>query len=148
MLIIGNDHAGVKLKQVIVKYCQSHEIPFKDVGVHTNDSVDYPDIAKIVCQEILKDTMNHRGILICGSGIGMSIAANRYCNIRAALCTDPYMAAVSRKHNNANVLCLGERVVGVGIAEMIVATFLNEQFESGRHEERIKKLTQIRSHHE
>ncbi len=141
MLFIANDHAGLKLKQVVIKYCKQHDIVFKDLGVHIDESVDYPDMAQILCQKILEDVDKHRGILICGSGIGMSIAANRYHAIRAALCFDPYMAAVARKHNNANVLCLGERVTGAGVAEAIVAAFLNEKFEGGRHAIRVAKLT-------
>ncbi len=140
MLYISNDHAGIKLKQVVIKYCKQHEIPFKDLGVNVNESVDYPDMAKPLCEEVIKDS-NNIGILICGSGIGMSIAANRYSNIRAALCVDPYMATVARKHNNANILCLGERVIGIGLTEAIVAAFLNEKFEGGRHSIRIDKLT-------
>lgn len=141
MLFIANDHAGLKLKQVVTKYCQQHNIAFKDLGVHIDESVDYPDMAVALCKEMLKDVEVHRGILICGSGIGMSIAANRYPSIRAALCFDPYMAAVARKHNNANVLCMGERVTGAGVAEAIVAAFLNESFEGGRHAARVAKLT-------
>lgn len=141
MLFIANDHAGLKLKQVVTRYCKQNDIPFKDLGVHVDESVDYPDMAEILCKEILKDINQNRGVLICGSGIGMSIAANRHNAIRAALCFDPYMAAVARKHNNANVLCMGERVTGAGVAEAIVAAFLNEAFEGGRHELRVSKLT-------
>lgn len=144
MLFIANDHAGLKLKQVVTRYCKQNDIAFKDLGVHVDESVDYPDLAEILCQEVLKDVENHRGILICGSGIGMSIAANRHHNIRAALCFDPYMAAVARKHNDANVLCLGERVIGAGVAEAIVAAFLNETFEGGRHATRMAKLMSIK----
>ena len=141
MLFIANDHAGLKLKQVVTRYCKEHNIAFKDLGVHVDESVDYPDMAEMLCKEVLSDINKNRGILICGSGIGMSIAANRHNAIRAALCFDPYMAAVARKHNNANVLCLGERVTGAGVAEAIVAAFLNEAFEGGRHAIRVEKLT-------
>lgn len=141
MLFIASDHAGLKIKQIATKYCKEHNIDFKDLGVHVSDSVDYPDMAESLCQEMLKDVDNNRGILICGSGIGMSIAANRHHAIRAALCFDPYMAAVARKHNNANVLCLGERVIGVGVAEAVIEVFLNESFEGGRHTVRVEKLT-------
>ena len=141
MLFIANDHAGLKLKQVVTRYCKEHNIAFKDLGVHVDESVDYPDMAEMLCKEVSSDINKNRGILICGSGIGMSIAANRHNAIRAALCFDPYMAAVARKHNNANVLCLGERVTGAGVAEAIVAAFLNEAFEGGRHAIRVEKLT-------
>lgn len=140
MLYIASDHAGIKLKSVVVRYCKQNEIEFKDLGVHIDDSVDYPDMANLLCQEVLKDISNNMGVLVCGSGIGMSIAANRYKDIRAALCFDPYMASVARKHNDANVLCLGERVIGTGVAEAIVAAFLNESFEGGRHAIRVEKL--------
>lgn len=140
MLFIANDHAGLKLKQVVTEYCKQNNIVFNDLGVYNDASVDYPDIAELLCKEMFKDLEQNIGILICGSGIGMSIAANRHNYIRAALCNDPYMASVARKHNNANVLCLGERVIGAGIAKAIVETFLNESFEGNRHELRVAKL--------
>ncbi|TLD83631.1 ribose 5-phosphate isomerase B [Helicobacter trogontum] len=144
MIFIASDHAGLNIKRVATKYCKEHNIEFKDLGVHVSDSVDYPDMAETLCQEMLKDIDNSIGILICGSGIGMSIAANRHRAIRAALCFDPYTAAVARKHNNANVLCLGERVIGAGVAEAVIEVFLNEAFEGDRHIIRVEKLTNIK----
>ena len=158
MIFIANDHAGINLKNHISKHLESKNIPFINLGVDTCDSVDYPDIAAILCKkvteansgdsEILNDSGNFShdfnekniGILICGSGIGMSIAANRHKSIRAALCNDSYSAIFARRHNDANVLCLGERVVGVGLALSIVDVFLGETFEGGRHEKRVQKL--------
>lgn len=148
MLFIASDHAGVELKHLLTQYLTNQQIHFEDLGVHTKNNVDYPDIADTLCNKIAKNYKSNRGILICGSGIGMSIAANRYYNIRAALCTDPYMASVARKHNDANVLCLGARVIGIGVAETIVMTFLHESFEGGRHHTRIQKLTNQRSNNE
>ncbi|RDU67578.1 ribose 5-phosphate isomerase B [Helicobacter didelphidarum] len=143
MLFIANDHAGINLKYMIVEYCHRNNIIFEDLGVSLPESVDYPDIADILCEKVKKD-IKSRGILICGTGIGMSIAANQHSNIRAALCTDTFMAKFARRHNNANVLCLGERVLGPGLAEAIVEVFLQESFEGGRHSKRIEKLITIK----
>ena len=137
MLFIASDHAGVELKQLLTQYLTNQQIHFEDLGVHTKNNVDYPDIADTLCNKIAKNYESNRGILI-----------NRYYNIRAALCTDPYMASVARKHNDANVLCLGARVIGIGVAETIVMTFLHESFDGGRHHTRIQKLTNQRSNNE
>ena len=119
---------------------QKKELEFSDLGVYDDASVDYPDMANLLCKEVLKDNKN-RGILVCGSGIGMSIAANRHSGIRAALCTDSYMASMARRHNDANVLCLGERLLGYGVAQHILDIFLNESFDGGRHFGRVQKLS-------
>ncbi|NLX17954.1 MAG: ribose 5-phosphate isomerase B [Desulfobulbus sp.] len=136
---IGCDHGGFPLKRHIVATLENlgHEI--LDVGCYSEESVDYPHYATAVCQAIL-DGNAHRGILICGTGIGMSIAANRYPSIRAALCHEAFTAKMSREHNDANVLCLGARVLGVGIALDIVTTWLAAHFAGGRHLRRIELI--------
>ena len=137
---IATDHHGVVVKKELISYLEQREYQVINYGSDSEDPVDYPLYAFSVGEAIQKGEIDF-GILICGSGIGMSIAANRHRAIRAALCFDPYMAAVARKHNNANVLCLGERVIGAGVAEAVVEVFLNETFEGGRHAIRVEKLT-------
>ena len=140
MIAIGSDHGGFELKQDIIAYLEEKGIEVKDYGTYSTDSCDYPDYAKAVARAIL-DKEADRGILICGTGIGISIAANRFRGIRAADCTDCYMARMTREHNDANVLALGARVVGKGLAFMIVDTFLETPFSNGeRHIKRIEKL--------
>lgn len=139
MIAIGSDHGGYELKNHIIKHLEEKGIELNDVGCFSEDSVDYPDIAEKVCAEI-NEGRAERGILICGTGIGISIAANKIKGIRAALCSDVYSAKMCRQHNNANVICLGGRVTGRELAFMIVDTYLNEQFEGGRHQKRIDKI--------
>ena len=140
MIAIGSDHGGFELKQDIIAYLEEKGIEVKDYGTYSTDSCDYPDYAKAVARAIL-DKEADRGILICGTGIGISIAANRFRGVRAADCTDCYMARMTREHNDANVLALGARVVGKGLAFMIVDTFLETPFSNGeRHIKRIEKL--------
>lgn len=138
---IGSDHAGFELKEEIKKYlCCEHDV--FDVGTNSTESVDYPDFAKKVCDLILKGDAEI-GILICGTGIGMSIAANKFKGIYAALCYDTNTASLARRHNNANVLCLGGRTTKVETAIEIVKTFISSNFEGGRHERRINKIKEI-----
>lgn len=139
MLVIGSDHGGYELKNHIIKFLEDKEIEFRDCGCYSEDSVDYPDIASDVCSEIINGNAE-RGILICGTGIGISIAANKIKGIRAALCSDVYSAKMSRQHNNANVLCMGGRVLGRELACLITENFLEEQFQGGRHQNRINKI--------
>ncbi|MWV61427.1 ribose 5-phosphate isomerase B [Helicobacter saguini] len=141
MIFIANDHAGVSLKNAIITHFGSR-FEMENLGVDSINSVDYPDIAAALCEKVALDSKN-LGILICGSGIGMSIAANRHKNIRAALCLNSFMAEFARRHNDANVLCLGERVVGVGLALSIVESFLDSSFEGGRHKRRVDKLGEL-----
>ena len=141
MLIIGSDHGGYELKEQICDFLEGKNIKFNDLGTYSTDSVDYPDIAKQVCQDVVKS--QGKGILICGTGIGMSMAANKVKGIRAALCANIYDSKMARKHNNANVLCLGGRVIGKELAFHIVEVFLNTQFESGRHKRRVNKIMEI-----
>lgn len=139
-IAIGSDHAGYLVKDMIVDHLKQNNIEITDLGCNTPDSVDYPDYAKKVCAEILQDRANF-GILVCGTGIGMSMAANKIVTIRAALCNDVYAAEMTRKHNDANVLCLGARTVNPSIVRDIVNIFLKTEFEGGRHEIRIRKFS-------
>lgn len=140
-IYVANDHAGLELKQALCDGLESSRIV--DLGTNDTNSVDYPDFAQQLAQTLLADKSEAFGLLICGTGIGMSIAANRIEGIRAALCTDIYSAEMTRRHNNANVLCLGARVVGPGLAKGILETFLHTQFEGGRHQRRLDKLKSI-----
>lgn len=136
---IGSDHGGFHYKEHIIDYLKARNIEFIDVGTHTRESCDYPEIAKAVTDKIRSGEAN-RGILVCGTGIGMSISANKARGIRAALCGDTYSARVSRAHNNANVLCIGERVIGEHLALDIVDIWLKTGFEGGRHKRRVDML--------
>lgn len=140
MLAIGCDHGGYDLKQEVVRYLDNQGISYLDLGTYTKESTDYPKYAKLVCESILNGTCD-KGILICGTGIGISITANRYKGIRAALCGDCFSAAATREHNDANVLALGARVTGSGLAIKIVDTFLHTDFSGDeRHLNRIKQI--------
>ena len=139
MIVLASDHAGVDLKAEIVRLLDRRGDDCRDLGPADAASVDYPDFAHQLAREILSGRAD-RGLLICGTGIGMSMAANRHGGIRAALCHDAYTAEMSRRHNNANVLCMGARVVGAGVAEQIVEVFLDTPFEGGRHRRRADKI--------
>jgi ribose 5-phosphate isomerase B len=143
-ITIGADHGGYLLKNLIVDHLKTNGHEVQDCGTHTSDSVDYPNFAKEVTSSITSETAE-LGILVCGSGIGMSMAANNVNGIRAALCFNAYMGRMTRAHNNANVLCLGERVLGSGTALDIVDVFVNTQFEGGRHQRRIDLVTELES---
>ena len=136
---IGSDHGGFHYKESIIDYLKARNIEFVDVGTHTLESCDYPDIAKLVANKVTSGEVQ-RGILVCGTGIGMSIAANKIRGIRAAVCSDTYSARVSRAHNNANILCIGERVIGEHLALDIVDIWLKTGFEGGRHKRRVDKI--------
>jgi ribose 5-phosphate isomerase B len=135
-IALGCDHGGFAVKTEIVELLQSMGHEVNDHGCNSGQSVNYPDYAKMVCQDVENGTAD-RGILICGTGIGMSMAANRFKSIRAALCHELFTAAMSREHNDANVLCLGARVVGPGLILEIVRTWLTTEFAGGRHQNRI-----------
>ena len=141
---IATDHAGLDLKDYTVELLKSKGHEVIDLGPFNKDRVDYPDYAVKVCTSVLADS-NSWGILICGSGIGMSMAANRHHGIRAALCHDAYTATVARGHNDANVLCYGERVVGYGVAESILDAWIAGGFDGGRHQGRVEKIEAIKS---
>jgi ribose 5-phosphate isomerase B len=139
-LAIGADHGGLELKQEVVHYLRTlKNIEVSDFGTATKDSVDYPDYGKKVAEAVTNGTVD-RGILICGTGIGMSIVANRYPKVRAALCHDHFTAQMSREHNDANILVMGERVIGKGVALEIVKTWLETEFAGGRHQLRLNKI--------
>ena len=138
-IFVASDHAGFDLKAELTACLASAGHDVQDLGTHSTDSCDYPVYADKVCAAVLADE-SALGILICGSGIGMSIAANRHKGIRAALCTSEFQARFTRRHNNANVLCLAERVIGKGVALEITRIFLTEDFEGGRHARRVAML--------
>ncbi len=139
---VGTDHAGIDLKNFTVELLKAKGHEVIDLGPFSKDRVDYPDYAVKVSQSVLEDE-GSQGILICGSGIGMSMAANRFKGIRAALCHDAYTAQVARGHNDANILCFGERIVGQGVAESIIDAWIASSFEGGRHCGRVGKIEAI-----
>ena len=141
-LVIGSDHGGFSLKETIKEHLASRGIEVTDAGTHSLESVDYPDVAIDVAKAVAAGEYE-RGILICGTGIGVSIAANKTPGIRAALCHDTFSAAMSREHNDANILTMGERVVGPGLACLIVDTWLSNSFAGGRHARRVEKLNAL-----
>lgn len=136
---IGADHGGFELKDKVVEHLKKQNIEVIDRGTFGSESVDFPDFSKLVTKDVQEQTSD-LGILICGTGIGMSIAANKQKGIRAALVGDVFSAKATREHNNSNVLCLGARVTGDSLALMIVDTWLNAEFEGGRHINRIEKI--------
>jgi ribose 5-phosphate isomerase B len=144
MIFIGSDHGGFELKAEIIDYVKNClKLDIKDMGIYEKQQVDYPDIAQIVCAEVNKNN-NSKGILLCGTGIGISISANKIKGIRCALCSEEYSVRMSRLHNNANVLALGGRTVGAELAKSIVKVFLETEFESGgRHENRVCKIMNL-----
>ncbi|MBQ5446298.1 MAG: ribose 5-phosphate isomerase B [Lachnospiraceae bacterium] len=140
MIAIGCDHGGFELKEEIKKHLEERGLEYKDYGCNSTDSVDYPEYGKKVAHAVA-DGECERGILICGTGIGISITANKVKGIRAALCTDCFMAEATRLHNDANILALGGRVVGMGLALKIVDTFLDTEFsDEERHKRRIAMI--------
>lgn len=142
MIAIGSDHAGYLLKADIIKFVNDKGFEVKDFGTNGPESVDYPDFGQAVAEAVASNECD-RGIIICGTGIGISISANKVPGIRAALCTDSYMAKMSRQHNDANILAIGERVVGPGVALDIVETWLDTEFLGGRHQNRVSKISNI-----
>ena len=136
---IGTDHAGFEVKPFVIEYLKNKGIEVEDLGTYSNESVDYPDFAHKVANAVLENE-GSKGILICGTGIGMSLAANKHKGIRAALCHDYYTAEMARRHNDANILCFGARVVGKGEIESILEAWLTHEFEGGRHLRRVEKI--------
>ena len=141
-IAIGCDHGGYLLKQDILIWLEEHDIDFEDVGCFSTESVDYPIYGEKVARLVASGACE-KGIVICTTGIGISIAANKVKGIRCAHCTDPLSAEMTRRHNDANALCMGGRVVGAGLACQLVDIFLNTEFEGGRHQRRIDKLTAL-----
>lgn len=141
MIAIGCDHAGFQLKNEIIAHLKEQNIEVKDCGCDGNPC-DYPVIAEAVCKSVL-DGSCEKGILICGTGVGMSIAANKFKGIRAALCSEHFSARYTRLHNNSNVLCMGARTLGAGIATELTDIFLSTEYEGGRHQRRLDLITDI-----
>ena len=135
-IYIASDHGGFNLKAYLSKYLEKKSYNVDDLGTHSMESCDYPLFAQKLCEAVREH--NGLGILVCGSGVGMSMAANRFDGIRAASCTNEYMARMSRRHNDANVLCLGERILGLDLATDIVDAFLANTFDGGRHLRRVE----------
>jgi ribose 5-phosphate isomerase B len=142
MIALGSDHAGYALKEVIKKYLEEKGIPYKDFGTFSEESVDYPDYALKVAEAVASGECTE-GILVCGTGIGMSITANKVPGIRAAHVEDVFSARAAKEHNNANILCMGGRVTGPGLAVMMVEEWMNATFQGGRHQKRIDKISEI-----
>ena len=138
-IFISSDHAGFKLKEAIKVYLSKKKLTFQDLGPHNNDRVDYPDYAHKVAKRV-KISKNNIGILVCGSGMGMNIAANRHKNIRAAQCFNVKSTKLSRLHNDANIITLGSRLLSKKNALKFISVFLNTKFEGGRHTKRIRKI--------
>lgn len=141
-IAIGSDHAGFHLKQSIISLLTEMEHGYEDFGCYDDGCVDYPDIGRAVAEAVARGQFD-QGILVCGTGIGMSMIANKVSGVRAALCHDTFTARRAREHNDANVLCLGESVVGQGLAREIVITYLGSQFLGGRHARRLEKMQAI-----
>ena len=141
-ITIGSDHAGFELKKKIIEHLTERDIEVIDVGTDSCASCDYPDFAHAVCKNV-QQGITELGILICGTGIGMSMAANKHRGIRAAACSDTFSARLTRMHNDANVLCFGERVVGFGLACDLVDNFIDAKFEGGKHQKRVDLITAI-----
>ena len=138
----GSDHAGLVLKAGLVEFLESQGHTVTDLGTHDNSSCDYPDFAGAVAGAVAGGEADF-GLLLCGTGVGMCMAANKVSGIRAAVVSDPFSARATRQHNDANVLCMGERVVGAGLAREILAAWLDAEYEGGRHQRRIDKITAL-----
>lgn len=141
-ITVGCDHAAYELKKKVIAHLNERGVEVIDVGTNSTESCDYPNFARAVCKNV-QDGVTELGILICGTGIGMSIAANKHRGIRAAVCSDTFSARLTREHNNANVLCFGERVVGMGLAFDLVDAFIDAEFEGGKHQRRVDMITAI-----
>lgn len=141
-IAIGSDHVGIELKPIIINYLKElgHEV--EDFGAYSSERTDYPIYGKKVAEEVVSGNFDC-GILICGTGVGISIAANKIKGIRAVVCSEPYSAKLSKEHNNTNILAFGSRVVGPELAKMIVKEWLDAKFEGGRHENRVNMISQI-----
>ena len=142
MIALACDHGGISLKKEIAKWLENKGIAYKDFGTHTEESCDYPVYGAMAARAVASGECD-KGIIFCGTGIGISIAANKVKGIRCVVCTEPFSAKLSRQHNNSNMLALGARVVGTELAKMIVEEWLNAEFEGERHQKRIDMITQI-----
>ena len=142
MIAIGSDHGGYELKGEVIAWLKENNYEYMEFGCMDGNSIDYPNVAEEVCEKVLDGTAEY-AILICGTGIGISMAANKVKGIRAACCSDYFSAKLTRMHNDANALCMGGRVVGVGLALELVDIFLETEFEGGRHQRRIDQIMEI-----
>lgn len=142
MIAIGCDHGGLAIKNAVIDYMKKNGIKYKDYGCYTDESVDYPVYAYQVAQNVA-DGNADLGIICCGTGIGVSMAANKVKGIRAAVCTDEFCAEMTRRHNNANIMCMGGRVIDEEKAVKLASVFLNTPFDGGRHEKRVNMITEI-----
>ncbi|MBQ2793691.1 MAG: ribose 5-phosphate isomerase B [Clostridia bacterium] len=142
-IFIGADSAGFPLKEKLIPHLKELGYEVTDLGTNSTASCHYPDFAAAVCKSVQSDLEGSFGILVCGTGIGMSMCANKYRGIRAAVCSDTYSAKMTRAHNDANVLCLGARVIGECLAEEILDAFLSAEFEGGRHKTRVDMMSEI-----
>ncbi|OWZ84591.1 ribose 5-phosphate isomerase B [Natranaerobius trueperi] len=143
---VASDHGGYNLKQKVIDHLKDKGYQINDLGTYGLESVDYPDFA-VKLADSIKEGEASLGILVCGTGIGISLSANKVPGIRAALCHDTFSAEMARRHNNANVLAMGERVIGSGLALKVVDTFLESEFDGGRHEKRVNKILEIEKKH-
>ena len=141
-IVIGSDHAAYALKEKVKAYLAERSMDIEDAGCHSEDSVDYPDVG-IKVASLVSSGKFSRGILMCGTGIGMSMVANKFPHVRAALCSDPFSAMMSRRHNNANILVMGARVIGEALALEIVRAWLETSFDGGRHQRRLDKFDRL-----
>ncbi len=142
MIAIGSDHIGFSYKEEIKKYLEEKKLEFKDFGSYSEDRIDYPVIGKKVAEAVAIGNFE-KGILICGTGVGIGITANKIKGIRAAICSEPYSAKLSKEHNNSNVLAFGARVIGIEVAKMMIDVWLDASFEGGRHTNRLDQIRQI-----
>lgn len=141
-IAIGADHAGYALKETLKAYLDKCEVPYVDLGCFSEDSVDYPDFAAKVAQSVQSGDCV-QGVLCCGSGVGVAITANRFPGVRAVVCHDPFITTMSRRHNDANVICFGARIVAAPYAIELLDVFLNTPFEAGRHQKRVDKMRTV-----
>ncbi|MHB8840771.1 MAG: ribose 5-phosphate isomerase B [Candidatus Aquicultor sp.] len=146
-MVIGADHAGYGMKEELKEVLRQEGVEFLDVGTMSEESVDYPDFAKSVAVKVASGEFD-RGVLVCGTGIGVAIAANKVKGVRAANCGEPVSARFSREHNDANVLTVGSRIIGPGMAEEILRVWLKTEFEGGRHAKRVSKISEIENNQE
>jgi len=137
--VIASDHAAIEMKSEIIEYIKELNLDIEDLGPFNKDRVDYPDYADKVCEKVQSDE-NTLGILICGTGIGMSIASNKHKGIRSALCSEPLSASFAKEHNDSNVICMGARTIGGELAKSIVKSWIDSSFQGGRHLDRVKKF--------
>ncbi|MBO5408024.1 MAG: ribose 5-phosphate isomerase B [Clostridia bacterium] len=142
MIAIGNDHVGFELKEAVIEVLKEHNLEYKDFGAYSSERANYPVYGQKVAMAVASGECD-RGILLCGTGVGISIAANKVKGIRAVVCSEPYSAKLAKEHNDANILAMGARVIGPELAKMIVENWLTAEFQGGRHAERVALISKI-----